>query len=95
MTDFRKDMPSPRRFIIYTLVFGCVFCFDPLLKGERGLSNLGFFFAGGCFTGLFLWLIIVTAKEPSPWVKQHIGLLARIGGGIVAALTLWNILAKK
>jgi hypothetical protein len=95
MSDFRKDIPSPWRFVFYTLVFGCVFVFGCISHGDKNPLHIAMFFSGGCFTGFFLWAIIVTAKKPSPWLRQNIGLIAKIGGGIVAALTLWNILDKK
>ena len=95
MRDFRKDIPSPGRFVFYTLVYGCVFVFGSILRGDRNPLPIAMSFLGGCFAGLFLWAIIVTAKQPSPWLRQNIGLIAKIGGVILAAVFLWNILDKK
>jgi hypothetical protein len=95
MSDFMRDIPSKGRFIFYTLVLGCVFVFGCISDGDRKLSHMVGYFVFGCFTGFYLCAIIVTAKKPSPWLRQHIGLISKIGGVLVAATILWSILDKK
>ena len=46
-----------------------------------------------CF--LYMCFIAGLAKKPTPWMRQNIGLIAKIGAGITAALTLWIIFTKK
>jgi hypothetical protein len=95
MNNFRKDLPPTWRFILYGLVYVAVFCYAPISRGDHKPADIMFFASGGVFCGLFLWFIITSAKKPNPWVKRNIGLIAKIGGFIVASLTIWSILTKK
>jgi len=95
MNDFRRDLPPTWRFVLYGLVLVAIFCFAPISRGDREPSHIILFASLGVFCGFSFWFVATIARKPNPWMKRNIGLIAKIGGFIVASLTLWNILSKK
>jgi hypothetical protein len=95
--DWNKEIKGPKSVWLIVaggIVFGSVFCLITISRGDHNVAHLvlAWFFGVSCF--VYLCLLAKLAKNPSPWLRRNIRLIATIGGLINAALILWAILSK-
>lgn len=83
------------KIIAGTVLLGFIFVLIPITRNDHNKAHLALFFVGGAMCFLYMCFIAGLAKKPTPWMRQNIGLIAKIGAGITAALTLWIIFTKK
>jgi hypothetical protein len=83
------------KIIAGTILLAVIFVSVPITRNDYNIAHLVLFFVLGAICFLFWCFIAGLAKKPTPWMRQNIGLIAKIGGLITAASVLWSILSKK
>jgi len=66
-----------------------------VIDGERNVWHLVAINTFGTFVATGLWVLINKVRNPNSKMSKHVGLLAKIGAFITAALTLISILSRK
>ena len=98
--DWNKEIIKgplpPWAIVICAILSGIFFCWlvDNTGTPIHGFPHLAMCFSLGVTCYLYLWFLARLAKNPTPWLRKNIRLLATIGGLINAALILWSMLSK-
>jgi hypothetical protein len=99
--DWNKEIiKGPLPFwaiILFGILSGCFFCL--LVNYTSGglkhdAPHILLCFSLGASGYLYLWFLATLAKNPPPWLRKNMRLIATIGGLINALLILWSMMSK-